>query len=547
MRIWGDDRAQSVQVGAILLFGILIIALATVQATVVPDQNTAVEFDHSQAIQSDMQDLRNGLLRAADGDAGSTRLTLGTTYPSRFFFINPPPPTGDLETVGEDDPAMNVTVGNASGNVSVGSDHENAKAYWASSVGAGEYDTSEVTYRPDYAEYDGAPTTVYGDSVLYNTFNNGANRTLSSQRIVQGDTINLHALRGDLDASGVGAYTADVTAVSEQQRTMTVESEPDDPLYVNVTSRLSASVWNDDLLGSQATATSEGTWTEDDTTYHRISIELEEGTYRLRAAAIGVGALTDDERTTEPAYMVVTEEYEPVANGSNGSVTVEVRDRFNNPVTGTEVNASADGEYLQLVGENGDAVNDTTFETDSEGHAEIEYRGVETTTGGASLDVNIGSERYEQASFDGLDVPEFGGNGGDGDELNPGSAGELIQETATRNGDEIDVTFNNTADEEVNISAVRVNFYLSNPPGNSPANPPSSVDVSEDGGTSEANDVQIPGDYVEFSSKITVSDESTLTFAFNDGDVRDSDLLVMTLVYEIDGQTERTTYFVSPQ
>lgn len=557
MEFWGDDRGQSVQVGAILLFGILIIALATVQATVVPEQNAAAEFDHSRAVQSDMQDLRNALLAAADGGATPTRVKLGTTYANRFFFVNPPPATGELRTVGADDPAVNVTIRNANGSVQVGGDHENAREYWANAPEAGVYDTAGVEYVPGYSRYDGAPTTQYGNSVLFNTFDNGANRTLTGQRIVKGNTIDLLALRGDLDETGVGAETVELTALSEQARTVTVESEPDDPLYVNVTSRLSASVWNENLLGSNANASVVGTVPVDGNAYHRIAIRLDEGTYRLRGAAVGVGAVSDTERenVTEPAYLVVTDGYEPVANGSEGTLTVEVRDRFNNPVTGATVNASADGQYLRLL-DDGTELNETTFTTDAEGRAEIAYRGVESTAGDGWLNTSIGSESYEQARFEGLAVPTFQTGGGDGGELNPGATGDLIFTSANLNSggggsETVDLVFNNTLPGSVNVTTIRLNFYYDAATSQGGGQPsPTYADVTVDGESSpRATEVNIGGNYRNVDPDISVaSGGSNYQFTLDfDAKVASEDFFVFSLVFEYEGQTYRETYFANPQ
>ena len=48
MDFWGDERGQPVQIGFILLFGILVLAFAGYQGYVVPNQNSQVEFQHSQ-------------------------------------------------------------------------------------------------------------------------------------------------------------------------------------------------------------------------------------------------------------------------------------------------------------------------------------------------------------------------------------------------------------------------------------------------------------------------------------------------------------------
>ncbi|RLM56909.1 hypothetical protein DVK07_20565, partial [Halorubrum sp. Atlit-26R] len=99
MRFSRDRRGQSVVVGTVILFGFLILALGVYQVQVVPTDNANVEFQHSQQVEDDFGDLRNDVLRAgATGSTGSTQIQLGTRYPARTFFINPPPVSGSLET-----------------------------------------------------------------------------------------------------------------------------------------------------------------------------------------------------------------------------------------------------------------------------------------------------------------------------------------------------------------------------------------------------------------------------------------------------------------
>ncbi|ESS06155.1 MAG: hypothetical protein A07HB70_01704 [uncultured archaeon A07HB70] len=90
-RLAEDRRGVTVQIGAILLFGVLIVALSTYQAVAVPAENEQVEFNHNQAVQQDMLELRSALLQTGAGGRGqSVSVSLGTTYPSRVLLVNPP-------------------------------------------------------------------------------------------------------------------------------------------------------------------------------------------------------------------------------------------------------------------------------------------------------------------------------------------------------------------------------------------------------------------------------------------------------------------------
>ena len=99
MRFRDDERAVTVQIGAILLFATIIIALSLYQATVVPSQNADVEYKHSQTVQNQLSDVRNAILRTAgSGNTQPVSVSLGTQYPSRVFLMNPPPATGTIRT-----------------------------------------------------------------------------------------------------------------------------------------------------------------------------------------------------------------------------------------------------------------------------------------------------------------------------------------------------------------------------------------------------------------------------------------------------------------
>ncbi|MFC6824552.1 hypothetical protein [Halopelagius fulvigenes] len=99
MRFWDDERAVTVQIGAVLLLGFVVVSMSMYQATVVPDENRRVEFRHSERVQGDMQEVRNAILRTAATD-GSTPVSveLGTRYPARAVFVNPGSPGGTLST-----------------------------------------------------------------------------------------------------------------------------------------------------------------------------------------------------------------------------------------------------------------------------------------------------------------------------------------------------------------------------------------------------------------------------------------------------------------
>ena len=135
-----DERAQTVQVGAILLLGTLVVALSVYQVTSVPGQNRNVEFDHNQEVQSQLQGVRNAILEtAATGEGHSASMSLGTQYSNRVFAVNPAPPSETIKTTD----LGTVTIENAV----VAGDPE-TRDFWD-----GEdrnYPSTALTYEPNY-------------------------------------------------------------------------------------------------------------------------------------------------------------------------------------------------------------------------------------------------------------------------------------------------------------------------------------------------------------------------------------------------------------
>ena len=320
MRFSRDRRGQSVVVGAVILFGFLILALGVFQVQVVPTDNANVEFEHSQAVEDDFGDLRNDVLRAGStGSTGSTQVRLGTRYPARTFFVNPPPASGSLET----EPTGEIRVRNAS--VGDGA-HENARDFWNTSP---SFETSSLRYDAEYNEFDGAPELVYEHSVVAAEFDDAV-LLRTGQTVVSEGRVSLTALTGTVSESGVEPESVDPRAVSASDTTV-----PLTPTDGKITLELPTAVGNASSLADRwtqalppnATATGNETRGEVQITLDNVS---DDRPYRLALSEVSLDASGE----TEPAYVV------PV--GSQGSsvgdtVGVEVRDRYNNPVADATV------------------------------------------------------------------------------------------------------------------------------------------------------------------------------------------------------------------
>lgn len=390
MSIRGDERGQSIQVGAILLFGVLIILLATYQAFVVPNQNREVEARHLAEISTDMAELRDAIVslpgRATDR---SVTLQLGTTYPSRVVGLNPGPPTGAIRTGGTGTEDVNVTVANAV------AAHAEVDDRWDGTNRS--YNSGSLAYTPNYNEFRNAPTIGYDNSLLYHRFRDGT-ITRSGQRVIDGREITLLALNGSLDATRSGSISMDLRAVSASDRRIAVANEAGENVVVRFASRLDASQWEEqlgetgELLGQGGHVVSVTDRPIPGTPFSAIAVELEAGvTYSLGMAKVGVGTQVADEPVT---YLTeVGPDGISIPEGTTKTVRFEARDRLNNPVAGVTVNAT-----IEPAPQNG-ALASATATTDSDGRAEIEYQAADVDGPSPTFQLNVSFERVPGSDF----------------------------------------------------------------------------------------------------------------------------------------------------
>lgn len=528
-----DRRAAALQVGAVLLLGFLVVALSLYQATVVPEQNERVEFQHSQRVQGDMLDLRNAILRAGTGDAvRPVSIRMGTTYEPRVLFVNPPPPGGSLrsESVGP------VTLRNARA-----TDDETADFLRGGDPYA--LATRRVSYRPGYNVYRSAPTTTYQSGVAVNELAGGNDTAISGQSLVRGNEIYLVAVAGNLSRAQVRSSAVDPRSLSTATRSTTVTADGSGNPTLTVPTTLSAERWRT-LLGDEYDP---GDRSDDhhvatvSETADGVRLELDgDVTYRLRTALVGVGTGAS---APGPAYLA------RVDPAGGADVAVEVRDRYNNPVPNSRV-----GESLTVnVTESTDVLDPDGVTVGADGRAQFAYTGetgsVNLTLesgGAAALDGANGSVTFEVT---GSDRP--GGGSGDGDAgrtINP--PGDLVLADATVSGSAVGVTFENADSGAVTVTRARFSFYHRDSQGTrgNGSNPsirlPGSVEV--DGETLNRG-----GAYADVALNFPPG-RRTLTFTFYRGEdgtagthgVQTGDFFVISVVFD-DGST--ATYFVAPE
>jgi hypothetical protein len=193
------DRAQSIQLGALFLFGFAILGLSLFQLYAVPAQNEEVEFKHEATVEEDFQRLRSAVLNAgADGAPRSVTVSKGPTYPTRFLLANGPEPGGSFRTVSTGTGAFASTAVNFTNVCGLG--------------GTDSLAANHVAYEPDYNYYSERSPHRYENTIYYREGGSSLlNRTgqvfVSPAQSATGGTINIYPIRDSFDSYGTGATT----------------------------------------------------------------------------------------------------------------------------------------------------------------------------------------------------------------------------------------------------------------------------------------------------------------------------------------------------
>lgn len=473
-RLWGDDtRAVTAQVGAVLLLGLFVVLISIYQVTVIPASTAEHEFDHNQRVQDQLVELRGEITQVGTAAAtGSESVSVGLRYPRRYIAINPPPAAGTLKTSPVTAPSSTVAVVNSTAVNSETAD------YW---TGTQTFSTQSLSYDPGYNEYHQAPKTRYENTVLYNSFDKqNQNLTVTGQTVVSGRQLSLVTLSGDLNTQRIDAQTVDLRTVSPSVTSVNNIAIKSNASTRNVTlsfsSQLSEQRWErlleDEMVqnGGYVTDVSES---QSGTQIH-VTLRREKGgdtvAYDLRIVNVSVspvGSQPDAEYLT-----VVGANRSTVTTGETATFTVEVRDRYNNPVTGTRVNAR-----VEMNGRSDGRLLETGVTSDRAGHATFRYRGTDGGTDNVTLSINDTDREKVRFTIDVVDP----GTAIDVDNGAPGVTSITlrdapIDESDTGSQTKVDVVFDEKMDKSatpvVRITGLTRSYSVSQ------------SDYSDNGGTS---------------------------------------------------------------
>lgn len=373
MNLGGDTRAVSSLIGALLLFGFLIVFISVWQVQVIPEENAEVEYQHYQDVQDDMLNLRTAYINAAEsGRMRSVTVQLGTSFPVRVLFVNAPPSTGALRT----ETVANGTI-EADG-VSV-----------SSVCGTGSStQTRAIKYTPRYNHFNEneAPPLVYDNTVLYAPTGDNESVVLGEQRLIQGTSINLHPIDEELARTGGETTTVEFSGAE------TGTTEVEGTVNITLPTRLSDDKWEQLLSDQEYVDRTEQVDTE------RVKIVLSDRTWEVSCAAVGskstpeTDPVTADEQgagqggTTEWSESDEKETFS-VANGRWTEIDCTDQMLLSNAEPASKPSGDdLSGEVIRLTG----AFNDS---------------------GGETYTVDVKLARASDGSFNTREVIVYDGNG----------------------------------------------------------------------------------------------------------------------------------------
>ena len=251
-----DARGQSVVIGSLLIFTILILAFSGYQAFAVPDQNAEVEIDHFQENEDRFSEFRSNIVIAVGTEeTRSTVFDLGARYPSRIAALNPPPAAGRLETTN----SGNVSIEESSGSVDDLCSESTSPT------------TRSLVYTPGYNEYREARAIGHESRVISREYDGG---TIYDQRLVRGNNIDLVLLNGTVSENGLDAYSLEIDGSNRKTETL------DNP-NITIPSRFDNATWEKDIFADRSNVTAAPA------TGDRVKLNFT-GDYRVSCAVVGL-------------------------------------------------------------------------------------------------------------------------------------------------------------------------------------------------------------------------------------------------------------------
>jgi len=349
--------------------------------------------------------------------------------------------------------------------------------------------------------------------------------------VVDGPRINLLGIKGDYSTASSRQQSLGVEPVSAPARSVSITGDGSgNNIEIELPSNLPESEW-EELYDPSSSSRIRGITKSGGTVIFELNPLLD---YELRLSKV---ALEQGVEKTEPAYIIPVEP--GVTNAGVGEpviVEYEVRDRFNNPVSGVTV---------EIQKSNGSPV--TTKTTNSEGRVTAQVTPQRTQRYIGKIDLSSTSTSCSNGKCDAdyrTQVPRISLNPFSGVIVERAETGDAVGNVRTSLEDQTATVLLNNTDQSnsAEIESLRINHYSPDPNSHSPVELRNSSGVLVD-------DIVIGGRFkddtnsnIDAFAPIPAGGDEAFTFTFSES-VSQGHYFVVTVVYG----DQRARYFISPQ
>ena len=519
-----DERGVSEVLGAILVFGILVALLGIIQTQAIPAANQEAEFNHNQEVQSDLTQLQESVSQVVrDGNRRSVSVSLGTTYPARLLFFNPPNPSGTIRSTD----VQPAEIEAQSGDIQSPEGQVDARIQNVNPGGGLRFELRSLVYEPNYNEYRDPPSVVSEYGVMYLSSSDSP-VVIENRPVVDGTTISLVSTAGEFDRSSTATRSFGVDAAPAPTTTVPIRhgSPSAGNIVLTLPTGLEQEQW-DSIVSGQSNVISANV----DPAANEVEIELESGTssdpieYELKVPRYEVD---NSAPNPNPTYVATDAgSSKRVPPGEDIEVTAEVRDEYNNPIPGELVRFEIPSSgFSQQV------------RADENGRATVQI-GPSQFTDGDDLVVTA----------DSLGPTTLGQTRTTLQVVNPAGPVVLTSSSIDRNADEITLNLRNDGTVTVGIDEIQLESAVQSlPSGVSQEDdclsgtglecptveegPEQIAFVNDFGGSRTgvaANDGEGP-EPVRTGDTLAAGTSASLTFEFDPGSINDNDAAVMIRV-----------------
>ncbi len=346
-RFVDDERAVSPVVGFVLMFALIMIVFTIYNADVVPAQNQDVEYEHTQTIEGQMEQLSAAFLSADEnGSTKSVALQLGVQYPTRVFGINPGTPVGTLNT------------------------SEMHEVRFTGDTETAEFNTSFVKYTPNYNLMQQETQYSIEHGLLVKDYDGSDNTRLKGTGALfssDDETVNLRLISSNLQESRMSTV---VTAENVDTHKITTTSSD---ATLSLPTTLEKEEWNRTITGSEQVT--DWNYSSSSSGVNRVNIELKNGT-PINVNRVTAGNPPPEGEIGIPPYIQnVTKTSINASLNSTTNLTVETMDIFGSHYDDVEINASTNGDR------DGDLTPTSTTSGGQSGEATFAYESAPSDAG----------------------------------------------------------------------------------------------------------------------------------------------------------------------